>query len=385
MTSTPQPFVLYPSQMLNTSKLYRLPWTLIDNPNGWVEVTTACQLKCPGCYRGLSDNKRFRAHKPLGEILEQVDHLIKERNIQTLAIAGGEPLVYPYIREVVKYATQKDLKVRIFTNGLKLDSNTAENLTKLGVTEFIVHIDRHQKRPDLKDKTTLELKTELTDRFANLGLNNLGFIMPVGGAKDLEEARSLLRLGKNRAETISALVFTTYKDLLGEYDSPDWQKVSQGAKDKIIQLILEETEVQPSAYIGKQQDSGDVAWLFSIPVIQKGKVLGSIDAKLFKTLQEKYYQTKGKYYITRRRQAISSKALLPLTTNSEVRRILGQKMLDSAPTFSQTVIFTDPPEKTRDGWNLCESCPDAMYHQGELVPSCLLERIEAGEEIKAPA
>ncbi len=28
--------------------LYRLPFTKNDNPNGWVEITTDCNLKCPG-------------------------------------------------------------------------------------------------------------------------------------------------------------------------------------------------------------------------------------------------------------------------------------------------------------------------------------------------
>jgi hypothetical protein len=29
--------------------LYRLPWSLHDNPVGWVEVTDACNITCKGC------------------------------------------------------------------------------------------------------------------------------------------------------------------------------------------------------------------------------------------------------------------------------------------------------------------------------------------------
>ena len=43
--------------------LYRLPWTKENNPTGWIEVTTFCQLKCPGCYRGLAEENPNRIHE----------------------------------------------------------------------------------------------------------------------------------------------------------------------------------------------------------------------------------------------------------------------------------------------------------------------------------
>ena len=36
------------------SEMYRIPWTKHDNPNGWIEVTTECQLDCQGCYRAVT-------------------------------------------------------------------------------------------------------------------------------------------------------------------------------------------------------------------------------------------------------------------------------------------------------------------------------------------
>jgi len=31
---------------------YKLPWKELDNPNGWLEPTTYCNICCLGCYRG---------------------------------------------------------------------------------------------------------------------------------------------------------------------------------------------------------------------------------------------------------------------------------------------------------------------------------------------
>ena len=43
-----------------------LPWSETDNPNGWIEPTTYCQLKCPGCYRGLDRQGYVSAHADFG-------------------------------------------------------------------------------------------------------------------------------------------------------------------------------------------------------------------------------------------------------------------------------------------------------------------------------
>ena len=51
------------------------------------------------------------------------------------------------------------------------------------------------------------------------------------------------------------------------------------------------------------------------------------------------------------------------------------------PLRYQVILIIDGPEKTIGGWDLCDGCPDAMIHNKELVPSCLLERIKKGEKI----
>ena len=47
----------------------------------------------------------------------------------------------------------------------------------------------------------------------------------------------------------------------------------------------------------------------------------------------------------------------------------------------QVILIIDVPDNVNGEWNLCDGCPDAMYYNGKLVPSCLLERVKAGENI----
>lgn len=91
-------------------KCYRLPWKEEDNPNGWIEPTTFCQLKCPGCYRGLDKINPKYVHEYLDKMKRQIDYFIKYRNIQTLSVAGGEPLLYPKIKRIIELCPEQRIE-----------------------------------------------------------------------------------------------------------------------------------------------------------------------------------------------------------------------------------------------------------------------------------
>jgi MoaA/NifB/PqqE/SkfB family radical SAM enzyme len=83
---------------LNHHDYYRLPWNLPDNGLAWLEPTTECNLRCEGCYRDANGP----GHKSLQEVQEDLDVFKKFRKSDCMSIAGGDPLVYPQIVELVK-------------------------------------------------------------------------------------------------------------------------------------------------------------------------------------------------------------------------------------------------------------------------------------------
>ena len=151
---------------LNLNNLYKLPWSKEDNPNGWIEPTTYCQLECPGCYRGLAEKNPLRIHEDISKIKSDIDLLANSRNIQTLSIAGGEPLLYPKLKEVITYAAKKGIKTKVFTNGFVLTKEKLEELKEAGATEFVIHIDRFQQRQDFQEFNDInELRSKFCDMF----------------------------------------------------------------------------------------------------------------------------------------------------------------------------------------------------------------------------
>lgn len=71
-------------QRIDHLSLYRLPWSLTDNPIAWLEPTQACNLACDGCYR-----QNVKAHKPIAEVQAELDTFARLRNFDGVSIAGA--------------------------------------------------------------------------------------------------------------------------------------------------------------------------------------------------------------------------------------------------------------------------------------------------------
>ncbi|MCZ7544801.1 MAG: radical SAM protein [Anaerolineae bacterium] len=109
-----------PGQHLKPRKrnMYRLPWSMNDNPIGWLEITDRCNIYCKGCYR-----QQLVGHFPIEQIKDDILFLKEYRNCDNISIAGGEPLVHPQILEIVSFIREHGMKPLILTNGVRLNNN----------------------------------------------------------------------------------------------------------------------------------------------------------------------------------------------------------------------------------------------------------------------
>ena len=78
---------------LTPENYYRLPWNLADNAITWLEPTTKCNIYCDGCYRENDPG----GHRPLADVIEELQTIKHLRKTDGISIAGGEPLIYPQI------------------------------------------------------------------------------------------------------------------------------------------------------------------------------------------------------------------------------------------------------------------------------------------------
>ncbi|MAG47162.1 hypothetical protein CL617_01030 [archaeon] len=372
---------------LDIKQMYRLPWTKNDNPNGWVEVTTFCQLKCPGCYRGLAEKDPKREHGNFEKIISEIDAFIESRNIQTLSIAGGEPLLYPKIKEIIEYAHSNGIKTKVFTNGILLNEEKLRELKKVGVTEFVVHIDKYQIRPDIgKLEDVNQLRQKICDTFRVVGGVNLGFIIPVSGS-DYSDLSDSIKICKENSDVVNLLVISPYKDILTNKEKTFVENNLQNPNIKnLSNYISNKFKSKPCAFLGKLHNKNQPSWIFSVPVFYGDKIIGYLDSYLYKKFQERYRYKKGKYYITIKGNKIDPFSLFKLIYNKNASKILYNYLIEknnnpSSKLTYQVVLIIDGPNRIDGKWSLCDGCPDAIYHDGNLVPSCLLERVKTGEDI----
>jgi len=108
--------------------------------NTYLEVTESCNLDCLFC--SVKDRGYGVSHS-LEESKEFLDDCIRD-GYKKVMITGGEPLLYPELVGIVKYASGLGFEdVTIQTNGTLIGAGEASDLKAAGVTQVIFSIHSH--------------------------------------------------------------------------------------------------------------------------------------------------------------------------------------------------------------------------------------------------
>lgn len=360
---------------MKNSALYTLPWKATDNPNGWIEPTTVCNLRCPGCYRGCDQSNHMGEHLPLEQVKKQIDWHIENRNIQTLSVAGGEPMLYPELEALTSYARSKMLRVMIYTNGTTLSRENVSRLTQLGVTQFLVHVDEFQDRPDFPQEDALEIRKKFCRLFEQVPEAGLGFIQPLS-PESLENIGKLTQFYSQNRHMIRLVVFTLYREIHWEHQQKpaiDTQLTMQEAIKKLEAVGF----IKPASYLPGTENEQQPAWVFSYSIGRKNKISGFLSAKAYQKIQERYKNRNGRFLFITRQHIVRWTGLFKLIFFPGILNVLIKNPPFGVTLFFQTSLLIRGPLKHDGGWHLCRGCPDAMLHNGKLVPSCILEEIKA--------
>ena len=86
----------------------------------FIEITNSCNMKCKHCMNWSVQNSNTGFEK--NQILKLINELY-ENNTEEIYISGGEPLLYPYIDEVILYANSLGIKVTLATNALEISNH----------------------------------------------------------------------------------------------------------------------------------------------------------------------------------------------------------------------------------------------------------------------
>jgi len=91
-----------------------------------VDPTSACNLRCEGCWAG----KYQRGPKMNFERLDRLCEEAKELGIYWIVFSGGEPLMYKRLFELVK--KHDDMAFMAYTNGTLIDEEMADRIVEVG-------------------------------------------------------------------------------------------------------------------------------------------------------------------------------------------------------------------------------------------------------------
>lgn len=111
-------------------------------------ITDACNLRCKHCYctdYTVSGVKEGNLLHVLNEYKKLLNYLGKNGRVQ---FAGGEPLISPHIYYLIKQARQRDMAVRILSNGTIVDRQVADKLREAGCYIVQISIEGREKIND---------------------------------------------------------------------------------------------------------------------------------------------------------------------------------------------------------------------------------------------
>ncbi len=108
-----------------------------------IETTNRCNLRCPMCFtykatrkKGIMDLVTYK------KVIEQaVSFGIENVHLYTV----GEPLLHPYLVEMVQIAKENKRNIFIFTNGMLLTENITPRLIGAHLDNVIISIDGYSK------------------------------------------------------------------------------------------------------------------------------------------------------------------------------------------------------------------------------------------------
>jgi hypothetical protein len=388
---------------LDHLKYYRLPWNYADNGISWLEPTTKCNLRCEGCYRDLNGP----GHKTIDEVRADLEVFRRLRKSDCMSIAGGDPLVYPHILELVKMIKEMGWKPIVNTNGLALNENLLGDLKKAGVFGFTFHIDTSQKRPNVHATTEdalNEIRLHYAEMLARVGGLACSFNATVSG-KTVHEIPSMVSWAQQHADIVHTMVFILYRSpiLTGDFDFyAHGKKIDIGSTYKetawggskflmagdIVEKIREADSIyEPAAYLNGTAKPDSLKWLLATRIVLNNETVGYVSPKFMELVQTFTHLFTGTYLAYAQPKAIARGKLASFfggmvdkKMRSIFMSILGRVFANPLnlfrPAYLQSLMIIQPVNFEMDGrQDMCDSCPDITVHDGKLVWSCRLEEM----------
>jgi len=388
-------------------KMYKIPWSVFDNQGGWIEVTDRCNLNCNGCYRN-----RIEGDRSFETICAEIIDCQAKTHCDVMVVAGGEPLIYPRIVEVIRFIKSRKMKPLILSNGTLLTRSIAKDLKSAGLSRIHFHVDSRQQREGWEGKDEKELN-ELRSQFADI-LHELkgiqcGFHVTVA-QENIEQVPVIIewvRANRQKVQHLSLIAFRAVKPQVGyefyagnkhisaksmvnTYADNDVLEIT--TNDLFNMLLRHFPEYIPCAFINGTALPETNKYLFFVNIGSVKNSFGFLGAKSMELSQVFYHLLNGKYLSYADNPAIGKKIFFLSIFDRQVWLAFFnflKVLLKNPPalfqkTYIQSLILQQPIEFVEGEKNACDHCINPMVYGNKLINPCQLDEYRLfGEPVAA--
>ena len=90
-----------------------------------IELSLRCNFRCPYCY--VPDKTALAGELTFDEVKDAIAQA-KALGARKIVLLGGEPMLYPYLFDVIEHIVSLGMRAEMFTNGFGISRGTAQRL-----------------------------------------------------------------------------------------------------------------------------------------------------------------------------------------------------------------------------------------------------------------
>lgn len=121
--------------------------------SGYFAINYECNNKCLFCP---NRNEKFKGTISFNDFKNSLDAMLSNSNVKHITISGGEPTLNKDFIKIMKYATEQNITVGLFSNSNKFaDKNFIEDFAcNVKTDNIFITSAIHSFKSDIHDKTT---------------------------------------------------------------------------------------------------------------------------------------------------------------------------------------------------------------------------------------
>ncbi|WP_347490406.1 radical SAM protein [Desulfoscipio sp. XC116] len=238
-----------------------------------VELTSRCPLKCPQCYNDPEPRDIDR------DILAGYIKEAAGLKVGTIAMGGGEPLMYPHLEYIIKLVSSLGMFSLMATSGAGLSAVRIRELKKAGLYHLWVSLNGSTRAIHEQSRDGYHYAVEALHMLRGSGLNHgINWVARKDNVDDFPHLVELARKMKIGAITVLRLKPDAQKNAAAALDGAELARLGsyiKASRSEELQIYIEQcfSLLRISMYGDKVMYNGCPAGREYMAISADGKLL----------------------------------------------------------------------------------------------------------------